>query len=361
MDLRSDLAVQWFDDIKEVIFEWNKILPAGTAISWGNNIDNYSNGYAQHVWHAFNSFSTEWGGDREFMTFDPVIGVFHGTATVDPADPATLLLHNDNASHGGPDKGSLGGCVSILDGTGAGQYRRFVKADGADIAAALGAAPGAGAGNLTMDAPFLTAPDETSIVQVGPFKGQFIFHANYYSDGGAFQTYGTAMDVIVSAHRFERTEGLFAWGRSGGGAVYAPNLRIQLLDNIVVEGNHLWNWNATYPYPHPKTIEPYWMGALGTDQDPQPCEPFPHGTGGPGSKSCKPTAQDFQGAINHCIVVRNNKLLNNAGIDVRGHTLNGVVEGNVIQNASVGVHVDTTHAHGILVTGNTCPPGITPC
>jgi hypothetical protein len=72
------------------------------------------------------------------------------------------------------------------------------------------------------------------------------------------------------------------------------------------------------------------------------------GTGGPGSKSCKPTAQGFQGATNHCIVVRNNKLLNNAGIDVRGHTLNGVVEGNVIQNASVGVHVDTTHAHGIL-------------
>lgn len=79
-------AAHWFDDIKEglktsyigpctdqnvgsdlsmlfcvaVIFEFNKILPAGTAISWGNNIDNYSNGYAQHVWHAFNSFSTEW-------------------------------------------------------------------------------------------------------------------------------------------------------------------------------------------------------------------------------------------------------------------------------------------------------------
>eukprot|EP01051_Picozoa_sp_SAG22_P029201 SAG22_NODE_10703_length_520_cov_0.942993_1_plen_64_part_10 len=39
---------------------------------------------------------------------------------------------------------------------------------------------------------------------------------------------------------------------NAGGAVYAPNLRIQLLGNVVVEGNHLWNWNATYPYPHPK-------------------------------------------------------------------------------------------------------------
>lgn len=31
-------AAHWFDDIKEVIFEWNKILPAGTALSWGNNV-----------------------------------------------------------------------------------------------------------------------------------------------------------------------------------------------------------------------------------------------------------------------------------------------------------------------------------
>lgn len=61
-----------FDDIKEVIFEWNTIMPAGTALSWGNNIDNYSGRYAQHVWHAYNNFNTEWGGDREFMTFDPV-------------------------------------------------------------------------------------------------------------------------------------------------------------------------------------------------------------------------------------------------------------------------------------------------
>lgn len=41
--------------------------------------------------------------------------------------------------------------------------------------------------------------------------------------------------------------------------------------------------------------------------------------------------------------------------------MNGVVEGNVVTNATIGVHVDTTHAIGIFVTGNTCPKGITPC
>eukprot|EP01047_Picozoa_sp_COSAG01_P006106 COSAG01_NODE_218_length_21548_cov_7.916919_7_plen_69_part_00 len=62
----------------------------------------------------------------------------------------------------------------------------------------------------------------------------------------------------------------------------------------------MWNWNATYPYPHPKTIEPYWLGVLGSDQDPQPSLPYPHGI-------CKNTScpasgvSPWQGAINHCI------------------------------------------------------------
>ena len=37
-------AAHWFDGIKECIFEWNNVQPAGTAMSWGNNIDNYERG-----------------------------------------------------------------------------------------------------------------------------------------------------------------------------------------------------------------------------------------------------------------------------------------------------------------------------
>ena len=65
-----------------------------------------------------------------------------------------------------------------------------------------------GASNVTLDLAFATPIDETSVVQIGPFKGQFIFHGNRYADGGAFQTYGTAMDVIISTTTFERTEGV---------------------------------------------------------------------------------------------------------------------------------------------------------
>eukprot|EP01051_Picozoa_sp_SAG22_P027511 SAG22_NODE_9240_length_601_cov_1.051793_1_plen_155_part_01 len=155
-------------------------MPTGTAISWGNNIDNYSDGYAQHVWHAFNSFSTEWGGDREFMTFDPVrhglsvvlplsvflrqclsllsvgpqvIGHFNGKVKLAAgADRTTYTLDRAaGVSVGNADKASLGGCVSVLQGTGAGQYHRFVSTN-------------ANSSSVTMDQPFVTALDESSVV-----------------------------------------------------------------------------------------------------------------------------------------------------------------------------------------------------
>ena len=41
---------------KQVIFEWNTVRPGGAEVSWGSNLDNYSPGYCQHVYHAHNHF-----------------------------------------------------------------------------------------------------------------------------------------------------------------------------------------------------------------------------------------------------------------------------------------------------------------
>ena len=95
-------------------------------------------------------------------------------------------------------------------------------------------------------------------------------------------------------HTFERVEGLLSWGRTYGGNAYAPNTHVEFVRNVFVEGNHLWNYNGSYPYgyeplgPASKTAEPFWMGVLGGGQ-------------GPGCP--------FQGAINHNLVFRSNKLL----------------------------------------------------
>ena len=113
------------------------------------------------------------------------------------------------------------------------------------------------------------------------------------------------------------------------------------------------------PYPHPKTVEPYFIGVLGSDQDSQPCEPYPHGAKGP----CTPSAPAaWQGPINQLVVIQRNRVLNNGGVVVRGvracesnpprlhildpdshscpscvatqHTANVLVEANVVLNSS---------------------------
>ena len=129
------------------------------------------------------------------------------------------------------------------------------------------------------------------------------------------------------------------------------------------------------PYPHPKTVEPYFIGVLGSDQDSQPCEPYPHGAKGP----CTPSAPAaWQGPINQLVVIQRNRVLNNGGVVVRGvracesnparlhtldpgshsrpacvatqHTANVLVEANVVLNSSVQrVHVNRTHASHVLV------------
>ena len=104
-------AAHWFDDIKQVIFEHNTIRPGGAEMSWGNNIDNYSGGYCQHVYHAHNHFQNVWAGDREVMTFDPVMGDYFGGATC-TGTTCTLSTTGD----GSANKGSMGGMVSVLAG-----------------------------------------------------------------------------------------------------------------------------------------------------------------------------------------------------------------------------------------------------
>ena len=189
-------AAHWFDDVKQIIFEHNTVSPGGAGPTWGNNIDNYSEGYCQHIFHAHNSFSNVWAGDRESMTFDPVNAQFNGLVQKDDGSTVTFAP----GGSGTASDAILGGAAAVLAGTGAGQYRRIVAL---------------GVGTVSVDRPYDPPLDATSTLQLGPFKGRIIFHANEYVDGGSFQTYATAMDIVVSEHRFERSEGLLAWGRSG--------------------------------------------------------------------------------------------------------------------------------------------------
>ena len=137
--------------VKQVIFEWNTVRPGGAEVSWGSNLDNYSPGYCQHVYHAHNHFQHVYAGDREAMTTDPVTGDYFGGALVDSSSGGVELTLRDGI--GAADPSNVGGAVSVLDGTGAGQYRRVVHVSNGT--------------SLRLDAAFDTPLDSTSRVQVG--------------------------------------------------------------------------------------------------------------------------------------------------------------------------------------------------
>ena len=45
---------------------------------------------------------------------------------------------------------------------------------------------------ITLDKPFVTALDSTSMIQLGTCHMMLLFHDNYYADGGAVQMIGAA-------------------------------------------------------------------------------------------------------------------------------------------------------------------------
>lgn len=183
------------------------------------------------------------------MTFDGSQGVYFGPATMH-AGSATVALSNFAGT------GEHAACATVLDGAGAGQYRKVVSWSKGNNQTNQ---------TITLDKPFVTPVDETSTIQLGTCHMMILMHGNYYADGGAVQMIGdgklgclvhgvrhrqhlcdrrlckccTGQDIIVSETKFERTEGLYAWGRSVGKGNYSPNCRVQFLGNTVVEGNHL--------------------------------------------------------------------------------------------------------------------------
>jgi hypothetical protein len=131
---------------------------------------------------------------------------------------------------GASGTGEHAACATVLDGTGSGQYRKVVgwargtpragacasspvpcKEHGRTFCPTLKAkdqcdrppqqcppcpeAPPPPPGpphnqTITLDRPFATALDATSMVQLGTCHMMLLFHDNYYADGGAVQMIG---------------------------------------------------------------------------------------------------------------------------------------------------------------------------
>ena len=53
-----------------------------------------------------------------------------------------------------------------------------------------------------------------------------------------------APTCVAAENSFERTGGLSAWGRAPSSNGYGANFHVSLIDNVVQEGNHVWNYNT---------------------------------------------------------------------------------------------------------------------
>ncbi len=279
-----------FEAIDGLIFEDNDIQ-GNNLTSIGNDITTFWNNSSQNLYYARNCLRHMYGADREMMTLDAGGGAYFGKA--EKVDGAKLLLQSDPefmdyAPEGRKHTDWEGAAVVILDGKGAGQYRRVVSNEGR---------------MWEVDRPWDIDPDGSSHVSIVPFRGRYLFIGNAFQDGGAFQLYGMSIDCIIAENTGARMDGFFAWGRNPHGWGWQPSWFCQFLENEITEGNGYGHRSA-------------FIGTFTSDNN-----------------------EKYAGPLARAAIHRRNVLHNNSRIRIHGTTAGAIVEGCMIANSERGIEV----------------------
>jgi hypothetical protein len=298
-----------------VIFEHNRILGGDLMATGGglNCLDGST--YSQHVYYAHNTLSTMFGWDREAMTSDAGGGAYFGKVARAQGQVVTLA---EEPNLQGRDWRGAG--LYILDGKGAGQYRRVVSAAGQDV---------------TVESEWQVPPDATSTVTFCAYQGRCLFIDNDFTDAGvALQFYGNAIEHIGAGNRSTRTAGFHNFGMMYAGGIQ-PNWYLQWLDNQILEGNLYRADHDNWRMSGEAHIGVYAL----------------------------PPQSDWDCPLTLGTIVRRNRLENNAhimlgcewtggGFERNGRYVRDVlVEKNTIRHADLGIFAYAT-AHGVVLRGN---------
>jgi hypothetical protein len=281
-----------------LIFAKNE-LTGGDLMSTGGGIANYSTSSSQNIYFAQNRMSLTHGWDREIMTTDAGDGAFFGR--IKNVDGTKMTLEKAPERLGEKaGRDWRGAAVFILDGKGAGQYRRLVKYHG---------------DRIEIDRPWQLDPDTNSVLSITMFHGRYLLVGNEFTDTGAVQFYGTSIDCVVARNKGTRMQGFRGMGLWY--YAYQPSWFCQFLDNEILEGN----------YYHFSEADDSLLEIFGAKQEP------------------------YRGPLNVGAVVRGNQLHGQSHIRIAGTCRDAVVEGNLVANADRGIFVsrDTTR---VLVKDN---------
>ncbi|HOE61294.1 MAG TPA: glycosyl hydrolase family 28-related protein [Kiritimatiellia bacterium] len=279
-----------------LIFENNEITGADLMSTGGglNCLDGSR--FSQNVYYADNRLQRMHGWDREAMTSDAGGEAYSGKAVT--AHGTTLVL-DGKPNWRGQDWRGAG--VFVLAGKGAGQYRRVA---------------GQGEQSVIVDRPWDVVPGTNSDICVTMFQGHYILSGNEFSDCGAVQFYGTAVENIVVRNTGTRMSGFRGIGLWYHG--YQPNWFCEFRDNAIKEGNY-YHWNRA---------SDALLEITGYRRAP------------------------YTGPLNVGSVVRHNRLDSQAHIRVGAATRDAIVEGNHVANSAQGIFV-SVHATNIWLHANT--------
>lgn len=133
--------------------------------------------------------------DREVMTLDGGSGGYFGKVT--NASGNTITLSPDGKTFQWAANKWIGGGLFIIDGKGAGQFRRIVKHS---------------IDKIELDEPFLVPPDTGSVISVTTIRDHLYFVNNTATDAGAYQFYGSAQNCVIAGLKMQRSAGIIGKG-----------------------------------------------------------------------------------------------------------------------------------------------------
>ncbi len=270
-----------------LIFEDNEIAACDLQGNSGgiNCLDGSTS--SQNVYFARNRLHHIFGCDREAMTSDAGGGAYLGK--IASARGATVVLAADADWQ---KRSWAGACLFILDGTGAGQYRRIKSAEGRTV---------------NLDRPWTIAPDAKSLVSITMLQRHYLVVGNDFCDDTiAVQYYGVSIEHVTADNRCARGGGYHAMGMNYYG--WQPSWFQRFLNNRITEGNGL-----NGPLNEVVPLDSH-VALLGSNP---------------------PNA----GPMNRGGIIRGNLLENNANIEINHSWRDVLVEGNTIRHADRGIIV----------------------
>lgn len=198
---------------KGLIFE--DCYKQGDGFGYASSIDE-----SRNLYEARNYIPYDYTNDRECMTLDGGSGGYFGS--VADVKGKMITIPKDAVTNQWTEDHWKGGGVYIINGTGAGQFRRIVHHTLTCI---------------ELDQPFLVQPDSTSEISVTTVRHHLYFVNNEAVDVGAYQFYGSAQNCVISGMTMTRSNGIV--GR--GSLLYRgkqPEWYIDIVNCRLKEGNY---------------------------------------------------------------------------------------------------------------------------